>query len=123
MDQNSGLPLALKEKLLTLAKRLPEAARSDFVRNAARRLSDVAVEHPNTIVFGIAGLVLGEMMDNLLSIPLPFTDDIISLTGDHADKLFGVIGGLYGFSRDKARQQVHETMRIIGEELRSALAK
>jgi len=117
------LPLEIKERLVLLAKKLPEAAQSEFVRQATKRLSEIAADHPRTIVFTAAGWVLGELIDNILTIDLPFSDVVVCLTADKAGDIGGVAGALYGFFEDKQRQsERRQIAKIIGEELRSANA-
>jgi hypothetical protein len=123
MTKTTDLPNGVKAKLLELAQKLPESARKGFLVKAATRLGDLALDHPNTIVFAAAGWVLGEMVDNLLSIPVPFTELVVELTADHASEL-GLLGGsLYGFVRDRKKDALRsEVTEIIAQELRRAMA-
>ncbi len=115
------IPLDIKEKLLILSKKLPEAARSQFVKRTAVRISEVAAAHPRTITYTVAGWVLGQLIDNILTIDMPFSDLVVCLTADKASDLGGVAGAIYGFFEDKqAQSQRREIARIIGEELRAA---
>lgn len=119
--QFDQLPIEIKEKLLILARKLPEAARSQFVRQTARRISEVAAEHPRTFLYGGAGWILGEVIDNILTIEMPFSDVVVCLTGDKASDLGGVAGTVYGFFEDKqSKAQRREIAKIVGEELRAA---
>ena len=119
--ETDKIPLDIKAKLLILAKKLPEAARSQFVKRTARRISEVAAEHPRTITYTVAGWVLGQLIDNILTVDMLFSDLVVCLTADKASDLGGVAGALYGFFEDKqAQSQRREIARIIGEELRAA---
>ena len=119
--ETDQIPLDIKAKLLILAKKLPEAARSQFVKRTAIRISEVAAEHPRTITYTVAGWVLGQLIDNILTIDMPFSDLVVCLTADKASDLGGVAGALYGFFEDKqAQSQRRQIARIIGEELRAA---
>ena len=119
--ETDQIPLDIKAKLLILAKKLPEDARSQFVKRTAIRISEVAAEHPRTITYTVAGWVLGQLIDNILTIDMPFSDLVVCLTADKASDLGGVAGALYGFFEDKqAQSQRRQIARIIGEELRAA---
>ena len=120
----SDLPLEIKEKLLILARKLPEASRSKFVRQTSARISEIAVEHQRTIIYSGAGWVLGELIDNILTIEMPFSDVVVCLTADKASDLGGVAGALYGFFEDKQMQnQRRQIAKIVGEEIRAATAE
>jgi hypothetical protein len=116
------LPLSVKEQLLELAERLPERARSTFIRATAEGLADLAIQCRSTLVYTLAGLALGELIDNLLTTNIPLTETVISLTGDHASTLGAIIGATLGAKGDLDRAAVRaETNRIIGEEIRRAM--
>jgi hypothetical protein len=123
MSENVDLPVSVKEKLLELSKRLPDSTQGQFLTRAAKRLGDVALDHPNTIVFSLAGLLLGEIVDNLLSVPIPLTEIVLDLAGDHAGELGGLAGFIYGFLQDKKNHAVREQIAgIVRVELQNALS-
>jgi membrane associated rhomboid family serine protease len=115
------IPIRVAEQLLEIARRLPEATRSEFARNTTRRLSELALEHPRTIVFGAAGWIFGQIIDNVFTTQIPFTDIVIALTADKASDLGATGGALYGFflDREKAAERTR-VAKIVGEELRKA---
>lgn len=121
--KTADIPVAVKEDLLELANRLPESVQSQFIRNASEKLRQLAVQYQNTLVYTAVGWVVGEIIDNVLTIP--FTE--WSLTGDRTSDLGMLIGGLAGFFSDqkRARKMQAEQKRvaeIISEELKNAMA-
>lgn len=117
------IPFEIKEKLVLLARKLPEAARSEFVRGASRKIHDVASDHPRTFIYAAAGWMLGELIDHVLSIHIPLSDVVICLTADKASEVGVVAGALFGFYEDTQRQaERRQVAKIIGEELRAANA-
>jgi hypothetical protein len=118
------LPITIKRKILELAKRVPAAAQSDFVRRSADKIGDVALEYPNTIVFSVLGLLVGEIVDNLLTIDSPFGDTVAELTGDHASTILGIAGGAFGLTQDVQSNAIRRKIAsILGDELRRALGE
>ena len=118
----ADLPLAVKERLLELSQRLPEAARSPFIQGASKRLKDLGSQYENTLVFAAVGWVVGEILDNVLVIP--FTQ--IGPTGDNASQLGMMISGLFGFAKDRKeakrlKEEQERVLTIIREELQSSL--
>ena len=111
------------EKLMELAKHLPTSGRKEFLTRAGQRVGELAIAHTNTMVFGAAGWVLGEIVDNLLQVPMPFTEMVIELTADNASDV-GLVGGvIHGFLQDKKKAKLRsEVTQILGEELRRAMA-
>lgn len=122
MSNEHNIPIQLKAKLLELSKQLPKAARSEFLRSASARLSELALNHTNTIAFAIAGWAVGEILDNLLCIPVPWSDQVIELTADHASDWFGLVGGFYGLFQDQQNKALRVQINsILKEELRRAM--
>ena len=118
------LPVSVKERLLQLSANLPEPSRGDFLRNVTNRLSNVVLEHPNTIVFTALGWLLGEILDHLLAVHVPFSDIVLCLTGGKLSSALMVGGALYGVYRDIQKERLRsEIAQIVGEELRRALAQ
>jgi hypothetical protein len=115
------LPISVKEQLLELSKRLPEAARSPFIQNTSRRIKTLASEYENTLVYAAVGWVIGEIMDTVLTVPF-----IGSLTGDNASQIGMMISGLLGFAKDRKeakrlKEEQERVLTIIREELQSSL--
>ena len=118
----TNLPIEIKEQLLRFAERLPEHKRPGFLRNVVRQLGELTTEYPNTILFTLIGWVIGEMIDNALTIPLPFTSKVIELTGDYADSVLALAGGVKGFSMDRQETAARDRISsVIRQELRAAL--
>ncbi|HMO50084.1 MAG TPA: hypothetical protein PKE26_05125 [Kiritimatiellia bacterium] len=110
---NHAIPLYMKEVICQEALRLPVNKRRRFVTRAITKAARIAKDHPQTIAYTVIGLIIGEILDNVLTIPLPFTDRVLELTGDAADKALGAAGAIWGFGKDrkrlfKNRQQVSE---------------
>lgn len=121
--KTQDIPLEVKENLKELASRLPLSAQSQFIRNTTEKLRDLSLQYQNTLVYTAVGWVVGEIIDNILTIP--FTK--LSPTGDGASDLGALIGGLAGFFSDqkRARKMQEEQKRvaeIISEEFRNAMA-
>ena len=111
------LPTGIKEKIVSLAKKLPQSARADFLIKVNSRLGGVALEHPNTLFFAATGWVVGEVIDNLLTFHIPFTDMLVEVTADQASQFMLVGGSVYGFMRDHRKNDTREMIRrIIAEE-------
>ncbi len=120
----SELPLSVKERLLEFSDQLPEAARSAFVRNAARRIQGLADRYENTLVYAAVGWVVGEIMDQVLTIP--FTE--ASLTADNASQVGMMVAGLLGFGKDRKRagrlkEEQGRVLAILREEFQSSIEK
>jgi hypothetical protein len=118
----ADLPLRSKQTLVRLAARLPPATRSEFLRNTLQRLEQVALSHPKTLTYGALGWILGEFVDHILTIHVPFTQGLTCLTGDKASQVGLLIGALNGFLEDRAANQQHAVVaRIVCEEVQRAL--
>ncbi|GAB4135077.1 hypothetical protein [Thermopirellula anaerolimosa] len=127
MRRTFDLPVHLQEQLLQLAEHLPEKARAGFLKRTAAALSDLTVEYKNTLVFAVVGWMLGELLDNLLSVRIPFTDFVFELTADQLSNLGLLTGMVYGLSKDKneeatRRKVADKVADIVAQELRRALA-
>ncbi len=121
MEDTVDLPLKVKEHLLYLAAKLPVAARSQFIKNTTERLKELALQHPNTLVYAAAGWLLGELLDNIFTINVPFSDAILALTADKASDVGLLSGALFGLYTDVHKQNERQKVaRIVGEELRRA---
>lgn len=116
-----GLPLAAKEKLLRLARRLPENSQSEFLSRLGNRIAELAYEYPNTLVFASLGWLLGEIIDQLLTISIPYSELTLCLTGGRVG-LAGFVGGvIYGLFRDHEERRLRQRVQhIVVEELRRA---
>jgi hypothetical protein len=128
MDETSvDLPNDVKAKLLELAKRLPEASRGRFASSVRDRLAAVALEHPRTIVYAIAGFVIGTILDHVLTVHVPLVDVALEMTGGKLAWLFTALGILLGKFEDMEEKRRRTEMadivaRVVGEELRLAFA-
>jgi hypothetical protein len=121
--QTQDIPTDVKENLLELAKRLPSTAQSQFIRNTNEKLRDLSLQYQNTLVYTAVGWVVGEIIDNVLTIP--FTE--WSLTGDRSSDLGALIGGLAGFFSDQKRakklaEEQKRVAKIISDELKNAIS-
>lgn len=67
--KTQDIPTDVKENLLELASRLPSAAQSQFIRNTTEKLRDLSLQYQNTLVYTAVGWVVGEIIDNVLTIP------------------------------------------------------
>jgi len=119
---HADLPATVKERLLQLSRNLPESSQGNFLASAADRLGTVALDHPNTLVFAAVGWLLGELVDHLLTVHVPFTHLAYCLTGGTFSTA-GVVGGaLYGLRQDVQKNALRvQVAQIIGEELQRAL--
>jgi hypothetical protein len=122
------LPNDVKAKLLELAKRVPEASRGDFLSSVRGRLADVALDHTHTVVYAVAGFVIGAILDHVLTMHVPFSDVILDITGGKLAWLFAALGGLFGGIKDSEERRRQEQVAkivatVVGEELRRVLAK
>ena len=121
--KTQDIPMDVKEKLLELASRLPSHAQSPFIRNTTDKLRDLSLQYQNTLVYTAVGWVVGEIIDNVLTIP--FTE--WSLTGDRSSDLGALIGGLAGFFSDQKRakklaEEQKRVAKIISDELKNAIS-
>jgi len=118
----TDLPIEVKSRLLDLARRLPDAARSDFVRNSASQLKNLALSHENTLVYGAVGFIVGELIDNFVTIPIPLTEAVACLTGDYASHALGAYGAVIGLQQDLQRNDLRKQVaEIIGSQMRIAI--
>lgn len=116
-----SIPIHIKENILVLARRLPQAARSQFVRGCVNGIGDMATDYSRTLIFGAAGYILGEVIDTMLTFNIPLSEATVCLTTDRASGIGGVAGVLYGFFEDRQRlEERRRVVKIIAEELRKA---
>ena len=100
------IPITLKKQLLDLARHLCPSQRGGFLRSVVRRLDDLALNYPRTVVYAAAGCCLGQVLD--------------ALTGFPAGIPGLVAGGLFGLHRDLNADSVEEEVRrIILKEFRA----
>lgn len=126
-NQQIDLPNHVKAKLLDLAKRLPEGSRGDFLLSVKERLATVALEHTHTIVYSIAGFVIGAILDHVLTLHVPLVGVAMEITGGKLAWLGAALGAVVGKIEDigekRRRTQIADMVTgILGEELRRALA-
>lgn len=117
------LPVSVKERLLEFSRQLPDTTRGSFLSRTADRLAELAEHHSNALVFAAVGWLLGEILDHVLTVHVPFSELAICLTGGKISGIGLVAGALYGLSRDIQEQSTRaEVARVVGEELRRVLA-
>jgi len=124
--KTQDIPTDVKENLLELASRLPSAAQSQFIRNTTEKLRDLSLQYQNTLVYTAVGWVVGEIIDNVLTIPIPGTGGW-PITGDRSSDLGAMIGGLSGFFSDQKRakklaEEQKRVAKIISDELQNAIS-
>lgn len=124
MEQaKTDLPVSVKERLLELSRHLPGESRGSFLSRTADRLVDLATQHTNALVFAAVGWLLGQILDHVLTVYVPFSDLAICLTGGRISEIGLVAGVLYGLSRDIHEQKIRaEIAKVVGEELQRVLA-
>lgn len=120
------LPLSIKERLLELASKLPEEKRKQFITSTSSRMKELSLDYQNTLLYAAVGWVIGEISEQVLTIP-----SAIPLVGGHelldgASETSGLIGGLLGFLKDrkanaKEQEDARRITRIIQEELAKAI--
>jgi hypothetical protein len=100
------IPITVKRQLLALARHLDPSARGGFLRDVVRRLDDLALTYPRTVVYGAAGCFLGQVID--------------AITGFPAGLPGLIAGGLFGLHRDLNVDAAEEQVRrVIQEEFQS----
>ncbi len=124
LQYSHRIPLDAQDQILELADHLPAASRRSFVRNTCTRLEELAITYNNTLIYGVIGLVVGHIIDDLLTIHLPFAGSATHLTGGKMGEL-GLLAGLFkGFVEDRANaRQIDIVSRVVREEVRRALAE
>ena len=119
MSVSNPLPASLTSKIVDLSKRIPDAKkRQHFLASATKQIVACGAKYPNTIFYSIAGMLIGEILDNLLTIPVidaEITSDMLSHVG-------AAIGAAKGLQNDvQARQAREEIVSIIRSELSAAI--
>ena len=123
METDNDLPITLKERLLALASHLPQNSRKPFLKSVSARLQKLSLDYENTLFWGVAGWLIGEVIDQCLTIGTPFSDATWCLTGDHGSLLGGIAGATFGFLQDKKKAAAAKAVsEVIREELAVALA-
>jgi hypothetical protein len=118
----TSIPLDAQESILELADYLPASVRGSFVRNTVHRIEELAITYNNTLIYGAIGWVVGHVIDNFLSVHIPFTDGLTCLTGGKAGEA-GLLAGVFkGFVEDRANaRQTELVSRVVREEVRRAI--
>ena len=126
LSMSKDLPLSVKERLLELASKLPEEKRKQFITSTSSRMKELSLDYQNTLIYAAVGWVIGEIIEQVLTIP-----SAIPLAGGHelldgASETSGLIGGLLGFLKDrkanaKEQEDARRITRIIQEELAKAI--
>ena len=116
------LPFSVQQKLVELAHRLPKAARQPFVVNTAKRLSHLPLDCQETLILGTVGYLIGHLLDQLLTVHLPFSNGLTHLSGGMAGNAGGLIGAFMGARKDMQRHSLEQRIaKVVAEELRKAL--
>lgn len=119
--QPTEMPLAVKEKLMELARKLPEGSRSQFLINTSKEIGSFAAkfaaEHKYTIIYGGIGYLLGHLLDEVLTIQIPLIG-AWKPTQNLAGLLLGLGGVGCGFMKD---QDVYHFDKIIRNQIQLAL--
>lgn len=98
------IPFSLKQRLLELSRFLTPSSRPGFIRGVVNQLDILALKYPRTLVFGLAGSIVGSILDAVIGFPGGF--------------LGFLAGGLYGLHRDLTGQGLdHEISRVVGDQL------
>ena len=112
------LPLEVQARLLDFSEYLPESKQADFARRVSDRVGHLIKDHPRTLIFSALGGVLGEVLDNLLTFSLPFSEAVVCLTADRASEMIGAGAGISGFIRDRKAVGHRELLRrFVREEV------
>lgn len=119
MSDSNPLPADLTGKIIDLSKHIPDAKkRQHFLAAVTSRIAAMGASYPNTILYGVAGMLLGEILDNLLTVPLIGSE----LTSDLLSHVGALLGAAKGYRDDVASRQVRdEIASIIRDELRVAV--
>ena len=105
LDYAKTLPVELKAHLLALAHYVPVPRRQDFLRNTVARLERFSELYPRTVIWSVAGAVLGRVIHVITGVPA-------AIPGF-------VIGAAIGFQRDLLAEDIS---RVIQEELQKHAA-
>jgi hypothetical protein len=119
MSSSNPLPASLTARIIDLSKRIPDSKkRQDFLASATTKIAQCGAKYPNTIFYSVAGMLVGEILDNLLTVPVidaELTSDLLSHVG-------AAIGAAKGLQADvQSRQARDEIASIIRSELSAAL--
>jgi hypothetical protein len=115
------LPITVQQQLIEVTDRLlPPELRDQFLARTIERISKLAHEYDNTLVYAAVGWVVGQIIEE---IPV-----IGWVASESTSELGLLIGGLLGFRKDrkqaKKEHELEERMtQIIGEELNHALKR
>lgn len=121
----SNISSSTRRKIRMMADRVPSEKRQEFIADVAEGLQGMIETHPNTITWSLLGIVAGEVIDNAIAIPLPFTEKVLNPLLDHGSTLLGILGFRYGRQQDKAvrsRKEIREEMaQLIDQALKEHL--
>lgn len=102
--------------VLRYADRLEENQQSEFWKQFKpyyTHLTEICKDHPRTIGFSVLGLLAGELVDCLLTVSVPFYEEVC-LTGDMGSSMGGCVGAVIGYVQDRERiadrDQKHRTV-------------
>jgi hypothetical protein len=118
------LPLDVLKKLMKLADQLPEESRGQFLEGVTTRIAGVLRDHPRTLVYSALGFVVGHVLDQVLTLHVPFAEAAVHLTGDRLGPVGGVTGAVLGFWKDIKGQAARERIAAaLSDELHLVLAR
>lgn len=115
------IPFVVKERLLEIAKKLPQSSRSRFLINTSKEFASFAAtfakDHKYSLIYGAIGYLLGHLVDELFVITIPCVGQWRP-TQNLAGLILGMTGLGYGFMKD---QDVYHLQMIIKREIQAAL--
>jgi hypothetical protein len=116
MSDTKELPPDLMSKLLDLAEQLPKDRRAIFLKNVVVGIAQLANDRPRPLVYGVVGWVIGQVLESVLVIPLPMTDEVLEILGDGTSEWMGGAGILTGVGIEIKQ----EMAALLKRELRAA---
>lgn len=133
-----SLPVETQQVIVEQTRRLPQGEnRNQFLEQITRRTARLVSDYRCTLSYTAIGIILGELIDQLLVFNLPVVQVfgkeiggwVIRPTLDLGDKVLGGVGAWLGFKQDRRRsahvkgtrealtQHEQEFRRIVREEL------
>lgn len=118
----SNLSGSARRKVYTLAEQFPRERREAFVQDLGSAIEDIKYQHPDTFTYTLMGWVLGEIVDNVLVLPIPFKEEGLKIFFDHASTVGGVVGFLKGNRRDREVRRMDACKKQMREEMTEEFA-
>lgn len=94
-----------KKEVMRYADDLPKEQQKEFWKQFKpyyTYLTEICKDHPRTIGFSVLGLIAGELVDGLLTVSVPFYEEVC-LTGDIGSSIGGCVGAVIGYVQDRER--------------------